>query len=394
MGLRRQAIATAVVLAGALPVTAQGDDQHRHDRRIEFPETADGVKILTVDLHTHSVFSDGQVWPSIRVEEAVRDGVDVLAITEHLEYQRHRLDIPNPDRNRAFLVAKNEAAMRGLSDVIIVNGSEITRDNPPGHVNAVFIDDANPLLVTDAEAAIRAANDQGAFVFWNHPHWLPQAHDGIARTTEMHDRLIDEGLLHGVEVVNGTLDGYSEHALAIALEHEITILGTSDIHGLVDWTHDAGHGGHRPMTLVLAPDTSEDAVKQALFDGKTVAFNYDDLIGREEHVSTVVNACLSLQAGGYAGHFTVLPVRLVNRCPVNFNLRNTTANKTFQNYSDVIQAPANSAVMLQVRMGETPQDLTLKFEVLNTQIRPREHLTISLSDEVTSTPKPKPDGDD
>ncbi|HAO89312.1 MAG TPA: PHP domain-containing protein, partial [Gammaproteobacteria bacterium] len=39
---------------------------------------------MVVDLHTHSVFSDGHVWPRIRVGEAIRDGLDAMAGTEHL----------------------------------------------------------------------------------------------------------------------------------------------------------------------------------------------------------------------------------------------------------------------------------------------------------------------
>ncbi|MEE8078869.1 MAG: hypothetical protein V3T18_07720, partial [Pseudomonadales bacterium] len=41
-------------------------------RIIEFPDTATH-ETLVVDLHTHSVFSDGHVWPSIRIGEALRD---------------------------------------------------------------------------------------------------------------------------------------------------------------------------------------------------------------------------------------------------------------------------------------------------------------------------------
>ena len=53
-------------------------------RAIVFPDTAD-YQTLAVDLHTHSVFSDGHVWPNIRVAEALQDGLDAIAITEHLE---------------------------------------------------------------------------------------------------------------------------------------------------------------------------------------------------------------------------------------------------------------------------------------------------------------------
>ena len=54
------------------------------DRTISFPDTEDYLTLST-DLHTHSVFSDGHVWPNIRVAEAQKDSIDVLAITEHLE---------------------------------------------------------------------------------------------------------------------------------------------------------------------------------------------------------------------------------------------------------------------------------------------------------------------
>jgi len=35
----------------------------------------------------HTVFSDGHVWPSFRVNEAIRDGLDVISLTEHIDYE-------------------------------------------------------------------------------------------------------------------------------------------------------------------------------------------------------------------------------------------------------------------------------------------------------------------
>ena len=54
------------------------------DRKIEFPNLP-GLKTLVCDLHMHTVFSDGSVWPNIRVMEGNRDGLDVIATSEHLE---------------------------------------------------------------------------------------------------------------------------------------------------------------------------------------------------------------------------------------------------------------------------------------------------------------------
>ncbi len=358
----------------ALGVAGLASGAAAHERAVEFPETEDGRTILAADLHTHSVFSDGQVWPSIRVEEAHRDGLELLAVTEHLEGQPKRDDIPHPDRNRSFEVAVESLVRAGHEGLLVVNGAEVTRGQPHGHINAVFLTDANALLVDDPRAALEAARAQDAFVFLNHPNWLPQAPDGIARLTPYHEQLIADGLLQGVEVANGTLDGHSEHALQIALDKGLTVLGTSDIHGLVDWTHDAGHGGHRPMTLVLAANRSLDAMKSALFDGDTVAWNYDDLMGREDNVEAVVNACLKLDPQGYDGRSTVLPVVIRNACPVNFTLQNTS-EATFQNRSDVITVPRNGEFTVQVRTGQEVDQVALSFTVLNTQIGFRKALS-------------------
>lgn len=360
---------------------------HGFERPMRFPDTPDGSLVLTADLHTHSVFSDGEVWPSVRVEEADRDGLDALAFTEHLEHQPKKADIPHPDRNRAYQVATEVAAAGEIDAVMLINGAEITRGMPPGHVNAVFLQDANAVLTDNIEEAVRAANDQGAFVFWNHPNWLPQAPDGVAKIYPLHQELIRAGKLHGVEVANGTLDAYSEHALGIALEYDLTILGTSDIHGLVDWTHNGGHGGHRPLTLVLAPERSPAALKQALFDGKTVAWINDDLIGKAENVEQVVRACLSLEPKAYSPNSSVLDVNLVNRCPLAFTVENT-GERTFHNVSDVVRVERYGETKLQVRMNEERRRLALDLTILNTQVRPREHLRATLSADVAAIERP------
>ena len=366
------------ISASLFAIACSAAPDFAHERAVEFPNTADGSIVLAADLHTHSVFSDGQVWPSIRVEEAHRDGLEVLAITEHLEHQPKKADIPHPDRNRSYDVAVESLVSQGYEGLLVINGAEVSRDQPHGHINAIFLNDANALLVSSPRAAIEAANKQGAFVFLNHPNWIPQAPDGIARLTDYHKKLIRDGLLHGVEVANGTLDGHSEHALQIALDNNLTVLGTSDIHGLVDWTHDAGHGGHRPMTLVLAKDRSEASMKAALFEGRTVAWHNDDLLGKPEHVRSVVAACLTIEAGAFPGKTSVLPVTIRNACPVNFTLRNTS-EETFQNVSDLIRIERGGETQLSVRMGKVTDRVDLSFEVLNTQVGFRKSLDLELS---------------
>lgn len=380
MYMKQAPVALAVLAGLASPVCA-------HERAVAFPDTPDGGVVMAADLHTHTVFSDGEVWPSIRVEEAHRDGLNVLSLTEHLEYQPKRADIPHPDRNRSYEVAIESRETAGYDNLIIIKGAEVTRDQPYGHINAVFLDDANALLVSDPRKAIEAARKQDAFVFVNHLNWLPQAPDGIARLSDYHKQLVADGLLQGIEVANGTLDGLSEHALQIALDNNLTVLGTSDIHGLVDWTHNAGSGGHRPMTLVLARDRSQAAFRAALLDRRTVAWYYDELMGREDNVSQVVSACLSLQPDAFDPRYTVLPVVIRNMCPLNFTLRNV-GEQTFQNANDVVQVERNGETRVQVRMGKRTDRLALAFEVLNAQTGFRKTLLMTFSADVPPTPEP------
>ena len=167
----------------------------------------------------HSVFSDGSVWPDIRVQEAIRDGLDVIATTEHIEYQPWKDDIPHPDRNRSYEYHSNFAKN---SDVLVLNGSEITRDMPPGHANAIFIKDANKLITEDPLDAYLEARKQDAFIFWNHPYCGSQSPDASVPFSQTHKTLLAEGLIEGIEIVNDTT--FSNEALQLALYYNLTDL--------------------------------------------------------------------------------------------------------------------------------------------------------------------------
>ena len=169
-------------------ITLYAQTEKKYERKLFFPDL-DNYKTLLTDFHQHTVFSDGLVWPTIRVEEAVKDGLDAISLTDHLEYQPFSKDVPNPDRNRVYIVAKdftdriNKTVDKKL---IIINGQEITRSMPPGHINAIFLEDANKLLhPDDSLKGIEEANKQNAFVFWNHPGWPAQRSDGTVSYTHL-----------------------------------------------------------------------------------------------------------------------------------------------------------------------------------------------------------------
>ncbi len=342
------------------------------DRKIEFPNI-DNYLTLKCDLHIHTVFSDGLVWPSIRVDEAVRDGLDAISLTEHLEYQPRKDDIPHPDRNRSYHIAVKEAKPH---DLLIIHGVEITLKMPPGHANALFVNDANTIKDDDVLTAYRNARAQGAFIYWNHPHWVNQQKDGIPVISKLHQQLIDEDLLHGIEVVNDVT--ISEDALEIAYTNNLTALGTSDIHGLIDYQFDIASGGHRPISLVFAKERTIESIKEALFAGRTVAWFEDVLIGKEEWVEKIVSSSLTFSSKGYIGDSDIFQVAVSNSSDARFYLKNTSAY-SFHKSTDLIIVEPQSEVWLQVLVKKAPSTETpLTFDVLNTTIGAKKSLQLEV----------------
>lgn len=346
-------------------------DDHEHARVIEFPDVP-GFVTLSVDFHQHTVFSDGSVWPNIRVQEAIKDGIDAISLTEHLEYQPHEADLPNPDRNRSYIIAEQQARPY---DLLVIRGAEITRDMPPGHNNAVFIEDANKLLIQDSVEVFREAKRQGAFVFWDHPNWIAQRGDGIATVTEMHDMLFKENLIQGIEVVNDLT--YSDEALQIALDYDLAIIGTSDIHGLVDWQFNISEGGHRPVTLVLAKERSPEAIKEALFARRTIAWFNNLLVGRDSVLSPLLESCMKVVKAEYQGPSGVIDVVIENHSDAEFLLANTT-DFTFHAHGDIVTIHPNSKTTLQVKTLEQLKEFDLTFKVMNALTAPKEHPELKL----------------
>lgn len=377
---------TGLALTYVAPAGAHDSDAIAQARRIAFPKLEDGRAVLAVDLHTHSVFSDGSVWPDIRVEEARRDGLFALAVSEHLEYQPKKADIPHPDRNRSFDLAR-QAAEAGAAGgpLLVINGSEITKATAvPGHMNAVFIKDANALLpraglnpVDAAREQLKAAVSQGAFTFWNHPYWSAQRPAGVAVLDPVQAEFIQQGLLHGIEVANGA--DMSDEAFRIALDYNLAILGTSDVHGLIDWEYDLAGGGHRTATLVLTASPTADGVKAALRAGDTVAVYNDNLLGRPANVEAVVRSSLRLEVGLPLPRTRVVSVSLTNDGPVDYMLQNTGPEGAYdEGHVFIVRSGVTQSLL--IKDVDDPAKLSLTFKVLNAYTGPREHLTLQLRD--------------
>jgi predicted metal-dependent phosphoesterase TrpH len=347
---------------------AQDKDRPEGTRAIEFPDIP-GYVTLKCDLHMHTVFSDGSLWPSVRVREAQMDGLDAISITDHLEYQPKMKDIPHEDRNRGYELARDAAKESGL---LVVNGAEITRGMPTGHFNAIFIKDANALNQKDVLSVFREARKQDALVFWNHPHWTAQKPDGMASLTEMHKKLLEEDLFAGIEVVNATT--YSDEALEIAQEHNLAIIGNSDVHGPIDWGWDVSEGKHRPVTLVFAREKSLEAMKKAMQERRTAAWFDNTLVGDAQYLSPLVEESLEVSRDSEG---LVPRVVLHNRSDADFILENLS-EYSLHNQAKVFIAKAHEKTTLSVKTLQELDSFELHFRVLNAFSSPDTHPEIRL----------------
>jgi len=352
----------------SLNLAAQ-DHSHQSARPITFPNFGT-YQTLSTDLHMHTVFSDGSVWPDIRVQEALMDGLDAIAMTEHLEYQPHSADIPHPDRNRAYDLALAEAKNH---DLLIIRGSEITRGAPIGHNNAVFIEDANKMLKEKAEESFREAKNQGAFIFWNHPAWTAQSSKGLPVLSDFQKERIKMGELHGIEVVN--FGAYAEESLALALEHDLTILATSDVHGLIEWDY-SNKGLQRPVTLVFAKERSLAALNEALKAKRTVAAYNDLLIGRQEFLEPLILNSVSIHNPQYMAGTEIVELTLKNECSSDLIFENKS-DYTFHESSPVFVLKAHESKILKVKTLQKMESFELKLEALGAFYAPAKHPVLS-----------------
>ena len=296
-------------------IWAQTEDLQENTRAIEFPDIP-GYVTLKCDLHMHTVLSDGNVWPNIRVQEAIRDGLDVISITDHIEYQPHKKDIPHPDRNRSYELALEAAEG---TELLIIPGTEITRMMPPGHFNAIFVKDVNTLNEKDVMEVFR-------------------------------------------------------EALELAQKYNLTLLGNSDIHGLVDWSYGIPEGGHRPVTLVFAEEKSAEAMQKAMENRQTAVWFKNTLVGNQVFLTPMIEESLEII---HKSKGLVPSLQIHNHSDADYILENISAY-SLHNFAPVLVLKAHEITTVQVKTLETLESFELKFKVLNAYSEGDEHPEIKL----------------
>lgn len=323
----KRLLITVLVALMAISVTATVPHRSR------IPDIP-GYKTLKGDFHIHTNFSDAHVWPETRIDEAAFDGLDFIAITDHVEtHHQHMIKDYKADvnRNSSYELALKAAKKYGI---IVIHGAELTRGSRlfPGHYNTHFITDGDAInsaaeahngkYGTDEfrqeEEAIRSglqeARRQGAFITWNHPDWEQQA-PNETKWWPIHTELLGKGLIDGIEIYNSFV-GFDPEAFHWAIEKDLVITTGTDAHvPMFQWV-DYEKGEYRPMTLVFAKERSLDGIREAVAAKRTVAVADGCVYGREELIKPLLKACVEVTNVKFSEKKMTCTVKNLSTIPV------------------------------------------------------------------------------
>ena len=338
-------------------VLAVNAGQAQVQNRVAIPDI-NGYKTLQCDFHTHSVFSDGTVWPTVRIDEAFREGLDAISLTEHLEYRPHSQDII-ATHGRSYDIAKPSADNR---NIILVRGSEITRAMPPGHFNAIFLSDCDALATDEWRESFAEAKKQNAFIFWNHPSWDSQQPDTTLWFPE-HTEIYNNGWMHGIEVVNGRK--YCKECFQWCLDKKLTLIGVSDIHQPIQTDIDFAKDAHRTMTLVFARERTPEAIREALDNRRTVVYFDEFLLGEEQYLRSIFEN--SIEIKNVSRNESSVSVTVKNNSGLVFKLKKTDHDPEIVYFRDYeIRPHSQHEITIKVPANKSGD---VNFEVTNLWIK-------------------------
>jgi len=359
---------------------AQEEEQPENkSSKINLPNIP-GFLTLKCDLHMHTVFSDGHVWPTFRVSEAAKAGLDAISMTEHVDAEYHATELTGR-REYAFKTAQEFATKKKLK-LLLIKGIEISPRIPPYHNNALFLTDLDNIPTPymkpgqsstfQMKEAIKKeelmvpfieAKKQGAFTVYNHPNykWWDGTHKDVF--TPFHKELLEKGIMKGVEVVNG--QRYNIFAHQIAEKYNLTMVAGSDAHEAINHS---GSNGHRPMTLVFAKERTVESIKEAMLARRTAVYTREFVIGRQPELDAFFKASLKMTAKKVAGKFDEgkIQVKITNNSDIPYQvylrspypIDNTPLNL-------VTLQPNGITTVLMEPVWEYPKEFKLGFKVVN-----------------------------
>lgn len=332
-----------------------------------------GYVTLKGDFHIHTFYSDGSVAPEDRVREAWRDGLDVIAITDHIEHPNTQF---SPiDLNKPYDLAIKTANEYGI---LLIKGGEITRSMPPGHFNVLFVQDLNRFRKDKLEDVYLEVKRQQGFMIWNHPGWSAQITDSM-KWYPKHTELYDQNLLNGIEIHNER--EYYSKVFQWALDKSLTIFANSDIHAPIDFLFDPTKREHRAMTIVLAKDRSIEAIKEAFINHRTLAIFDEKIYGSEQYVKPFLENCIVVSENiTIPGRTDEIYISLTNISDFPIHLVGLN-NEQYQLPKSIDLHPSTTIRVKVSQIKEMQKGinrLQLSFKVANGFISPEQNATISI----------------
>lgn len=326
-------------------------------QKINFPDI-EGYKTLKCDFHMHTVISDGQVSPQVRVNEAWLEGLDAISITDHIEYQPNKVYV-STELNRVYDMAKRAV---GKKDLILIEGAEMTHNKPkPWHFNCLFINDPEKFRDKNILEQAQECKKQGGLLTWNHPSWKGPENGQWDKPIQ---QLYELGLLHAIEAANGS--HIQPDGVEWAHTKDLAWMGCSDIHSPSGWIYPQVPG-HRTITLILAKEKTAESIKEAMLARRTIAWANDMLLGPEKHLREMFNA--AVKVGKAKSTDKGLTFELTNNCDVPLKLKHG---------DNIIDVPANGKVMVKTDKKATAGKIELQYKLTNFIWAPEKSLDIKV----------------
>jgi hypothetical protein len=129
------------------------------------------------------------------------------------------------------------------------------------------------------------------------------------------------------------------------------MLGSSDIHSPTGMYYDLSMGDQRTMTLVFATERTEEAVREALFSGRTAVYTGELLIGKKEILSQLFEHSIEVVYDGapVTAEGTYY-IQIANRSEVPFKLVSTEPSRGIE-YPEEITLYPERTVLMQVKVS-------------------------------------------
>jgi histidinol phosphatase-like PHP family hydrolase len=209
---------------------------------------------LMIDLHTHTIFSDGELLPSELVRRAKVLGYEAIAITDHADYT---------NMDALLATAKMARYLERSYDIIVIPGVELTHV-PPEHI-APLAKKAKQLgaeiVVVHGESPAEPVSPgtNAAAVACQYVDVL--AHPGFI-TLEEARRAAADGICLEITARNGH-NMTNGHVARIAREAHAALVVDTDTHSPDDLI--TGEGARQ---VALGAGLSEDEAAAALQNSK------------------------------------------------------------------------------------------------------------------------------